>query len=131
MIVAVCIDDNMGMLFFGKRQSRDKKVVEDFIRSSAGGKAYIRNFSKKLFDGKDVIIDDNCLSIAGENDWCFIENQDINSYASRISKIVIYKWNRDYPYDFTFKMPEGFTLEKSSEFTGNSHEKITREEYVK
>ena len=78
MIVAVCVDDNMGMLFFGKRQSRDKKVVEDFIRSSAGGKAYIRNFSKKLFDGKDVIIDDNCLNIAGENDWCFIENLDIN-----------------------------------------------------
>ena len=131
MIAAVCVDDNMGMLFFGKRQSRDRAVLDDFISTAAGNKVFIRQFSSKLFRGRDVIVDDDCLLNAGENDYCFIENIDISPYASKISKIILYRWNRDYPYDFTFTMPEGFTLCDTSEFAGNSHDMITREEYVK
>lgn len=131
MIVALCVDDNMGMLFFGRRQSRDKAVLDDFLKAAEEGKAYIRSFSAKLFDGREVIIDDDCLENAGEDDYCFIENADISPYASKISRIILYKWNRDYPYDFTFKMPDGFQLLNTYEFTGNSHDNITREEYVK
>ncbi len=131
MIVAVCVDDNMGMLFFGKRQSRDRAVLDNFIKSAGKNKAYIKKFSARLFEGRNVTVDDNCLETAGEKDYCFIENADITPYASKISKIILYKWNRDYPYDFTFSMPEGFRLSKTSEFSGKSHDKITKEEYVR
>ncbi|MBQ7596375.1 MAG: hypothetical protein IJU45_06900 [Clostridia bacterium] len=131
MIVAVCVDDNMGMLFFGKRQSRDKVVLNNLIMSAGKNKVYIKSFSAKVFEGRNVIVDDNCLENAGEKDYCFIENTDIVPYASKIRKIILYKWNRDYPCDFKFKMPEGFRLSKTSDFTGKSHDKITREEYVR
>lgn len=130
MIVAVCVDDNMGMLFFGKRQSRDRAVLDDLIKSAGSGKVYIRSFSAKLFDGRNVIVDDNCLAAAGENDYCFIENADIAPFASKISKIIVYKWNRDYPFDKTFKLPNGFKLSKSRDFKGRSHDNITKEEYT-
>ena len=131
MTTAICIDDNNGMLFFGKRQSRDKAVIADFMKSAGGGKAYIKEFSAKLFEGQNVSVDNNCLKNAGEKDYCFIENEDITPYAAKINKIILYKWNRDYPYDMQFKMPGGFKLQSSTEFKGNSHDKITKEVYVK
>lgn len=131
MVVAVCVDNNGGMLFFGKRQSRDKALIADFM-SSAKGKVYIKPFSKVLFDGiPDVIIDNNCLLLAGTGDYCFIEDTDISRYSQKIEKIIVYKWNRDYPHDTDFKMPDGFVLESSKDFQGNSHDEITKEEYIK
>jgi hypothetical protein len=51
---------------------------------------------------------------------------------SRASEVVIYKWNRRYPFDVKMeKLPTelGFKLESVYEFKGNAHDKITREVY--
>ena len=45
--------------------------------------------------------------------------------------IVLYRWNRAYPADVKFTMPQGFALKESRDFAGSSHEKITREEYIR
>lgn len=130
MNVAVCIDDNGGMLFNSRRQSRDRILIEDFLRTAENSKVFIRSFSEKLFTEMNVSVNDNCLLDAEENDFCFIEDEDILPYSAKIRKLIIYKWNRVYPADFYFEMPEGFTLAEVSEFQGSSHEKITREIYV-
>ncbi len=129
MNVAICIDDDFGMLFNSRRQSRDRILIEDFIKSAEGNKIFIRSFSEKLFAEQNVIVNDMCLDEAGENDFCFIEDESLIPYSSKIRTLIIYKWNRKYPADFVFEMPEGFVLTETAEFQGSSHEKITKEIY--
>ena len=129
MIVAVCVDNEWGMTFYGKRLSRDREVVRDVMQSAP--KVWVRRFSARLFAKEDVTVDDSCLETAGEGELCFIENADILPYAQRIEKIILYRWNRDYPHDREFRLPGGFRRKNVTEFRGHSHETITKEEYVK
>lgn len=130
MIAALCIDDKNGMSFFGKRQSRDKLLIKDFM-SLCGGKARIAPYSALIFNGYDVISDINFLDNAGKGEYVFVENRNLEPYYEKIEKLIIYKWNRHYPSDRKFRMPEGFILSESVDFEGSSHEKITREIYVR
>ena len=49
MKVAVCVDDAQGMTFFGKRQSSDRVLIEEFITSNSGRRVYITPFSARIF----------------------------------------------------------------------------------
>ena len=131
MKIALCVCDNMGMLFNSRRQSRDRELIKDFIETAKNNRIFIGKFSEILFSEYEVIIDDNMMVNAEENDFCFVENINITPYADKINEIVIYKWNRIYPADFYFEMPAGFALKETAEFKGSSHEKITKEVYVK
>lgn len=131
MKVAVCIDDNNGMMFNMRRQSRDRELIKDFVTSANGNKIFIKPFSEILFKEYEVSINENMMTVAEENDLCFLEDENINLYKEKINVLIIYKWNRKYPADFTFEMPEGFTLKESTDFKGSSHEKITKEVYVR
>ncbi len=131
MKIAVCVDDNMGMLFNSRRQSRDRELIKDFVETAKNNSIYIKPFSKVLFEEYKVIIDDNMLNNTQENDFCFLENESILPYIDKVNELIIYRWNRNYPYDFCFEMPENFSLKESTEFKGSSHEKITKEIYIK
>ena len=48
MNIIVCIDDNQGMLFNKRRQSRDVKVLEDI--ATLTDTLWISSFSEKLFE---------------------------------------------------------------------------------
>lgn len=128
MIVAICIDENDGISFFGKRLSRDREVIKDFM-SLSRGKVFIAPYSRILFSEYDVICDSEFLDKAGKGDYCFVENRNIDEYSEKIEKIVIYNWNRPYPSDKKFKMPDGFVHTDSTDFEGYSHENISREIY--
>lgn len=134
MLVALCLDNNNGLLFNDRRQSRDIKVCEDFI-SSSQGKIYLEEYSRTIFESFDgVSYCDNPIELATKDDSCFVEKTDVTSYLDRIDTIVIYNWNRDYPFDISFDIDlesEGFRLESVIDFIGNSHEKITKEVYKK
>lgn len=129
MIVAVCIDDNAGMLFNSRRQSRDRELIKDFMLTAKENRVMIKPFSKTIFEGEKITIDENCLTNAGENDFCFVEDESIVPYAEKIEELIIYKWNRVYPSDVEFEMPMGFALQSSTDFAGFSHERITKEIY--
>lgn len=130
MIIAVCIDDENGMTFFGKRQSRDRELIKNYMEL-CGGKTRISPFSMILFENVNVTIDCDLLDNAERGEYCFIENKDILPYSDRIEKFIVYKWNRCYPCDRRFVMPEGFRLSDSSDFKGYSHDNITREIYLR
>lgn len=130
MIVAVCVDNQNGLTFFGKRQSRDKEVIKDFMADSKG-KAVISRFSETIFEGVKVRIDDDFMKSARKGEYCFVEDTDITPYAKKIEKIIVYCWNRDYPASEYFTMPDGFVLESSADFKGNSHDKITKQIFVR
>lgn len=132
MNVIVCIDDNMGMLFSGKRQSRDKAVIEEIHRIAQGRNLYINDFSAKLITDNCIVRND-FLDIADEDDFCFVENVPLKEYTEKINRIYGFKWNKSYPYDFglDIELDGWFQLMNTKEIKGNSHERITMEVWEK
>lgn len=129
MILALCADDKMGLQFNKRRQSRDTAVISDLTENSQV--LWIHPDSGKLFVGYEIRADENYLSMAEVGQWCFCEDTEYLNYSKKIEKIVLYRWNRVYPADLFFEFPGQWKLASSRDFPGTSHEKITREEYVK
>lgn len=133
MTIVACLDDNNGILFNNRRQSRDKFLTEDVIKTANGNKILINEFSKPLFADFEslVTVSDAFLNNATENDICFVENVALTEFENKINKLIIYKWNRVYPADFHFNLDlSKYKLTESTDFEGNSHNKITKEVYA-
>lgn len=132
MKIIACLDDNNGLLFNNRRQSRDRVVIEDILKDCHNSKLWINNFSKSLFDSPHVNISEEFLNEACESEYCFIENVNLKPYEKYIDEIILYKWNRVYPTDFYFDINlSTWNLTQVTEFKGNSHERITKEVYEK
>ena len=129
MILAVCVDNRMGLSFLGKRLSKDALLREKLLALS-GGKLRMSVYSMKQF-GCEVYAGADYLSGAQDGDWCFCENGDYADFAGQIEKIVLFQWNRDYPADLHFSFPGEWRLVRSEDFPGKSHETITMEVYEK
>lgn len=134
MNVIVCIDDNFGMMFNHRRQSRDRVVIEDMIKNLNSKKIHMNSYSASLFlKYKEYIeVDENFMENSTNDDFYFIENVTLLDYKEQISTIILYHWNRNYPDDFYFDLPlDEYDLIYKTEFVGYSHEKITKEIYKK
>ncbi|MBR4952997.1 MAG: hypothetical protein IKZ30_00620, partial [Oscillospiraceae bacterium] len=59
MTVVVCLDDNFGMAFGGRRLSRDRAVCADIVQMASGNAIAMHERSKMLFDGLDANISDD------------------------------------------------------------------------
>ena len=127
MILAVCVDDRMGLSFGGRRLSKDAAVRQRLLELSGGNlrmSAYsARQFEETVYGGADY------LSGAAAGDWCFAENTDFEGFADSIEKIVLFRWNRHYPADVHFEFPGKWALVSGEDFPGTSHERITMEVY--
>ncbi len=138
MTVVVCIDNEKGLLFNNRRQSRDSELINDLICNLNGSSVIASDFSKMLFENhqnKVRIIPDTQfkeLLLKGTDGVYFVENTDIALFQNDISQLIIYKWNRNYPADMycTINLNE-FTLQTEYDFAGSSHKKITKVVYVK
>ncbi len=133
MTVAICLCDRGGMLFNNRRQSKDRNQILDLLSLASGEKIYINAFSEKLFSdsGANFEVVENPLESGG---FAFVENLHISPYIDRINKLIIYRWNRRYPADFSVDISPsdaGMSLSESVDFEGYSHEKITREVWIK
>ena len=136
MTVFVCIDDRGGMMFNKRRQSRDKRVIEDVARTADDGAIYISSYSEPLFAESDasVIAVTDPLDSAGDDGYAFVEDLPLKKYAKKITRLVVYRWNRLYPSDFSLDVkPQdiGLKIKNTRDFVGTSHDKITRDEYVR
>lgn len=135
MNIIVCIDDEYGMLFNHRRQSRDRLLRERILMLTKGKKLWMNLYSAKQFEeecAENMFVDEDFLHNAGNGDYCFVETEDITKYVSKIEKIVLYRWNRRYPSDFKFALDlYDWTMESTFEFAGSSHEKITEDIYRK
>ena len=134
MNVILCVDENMGMLFNKRRQSRDSKVLEDIFGMTES--LWIHPFSEKMFQeqkGKcKIMVDDKFMEKALSGQYCFVENQELMLYSNLIEQMVLYCWNRNYPSDFKLDLDlSEWEPQSVTEFAGNSHEKITKTIYKK
>ena len=137
MKLIICIDERKGMMFNKRRQSRDSVLISDVVKSYKGGldeRFLISEYSEELFENSSLEykVKKNPMKSGKEGDTCFIEDTWDREYEDKIEEIVVYNWNRHYPADTYFHMSlEGFTLVKTDELVGSSHEKITKEIYKK
>ena len=137
MIIILCLEDSNGMMFNRRRLSRDREITKDLSVYVGEKPVFMNEYSAALFPpeaGLQLQVSEDFLEQARPGDFCFVENVPLLPWEEQIEKIIIYKWNRDYPADLYFDIPleeHGWKLSESKEFAGYSHEKITREIYVK
>ncbi len=135
MIVMVCVDNSLGMLFSNRRQSRDKVLINKIAEMSCISRLFINEFSRPLFESFEsqiIIVNDDFLEMANNGDYCFVENCSLAPYIEKIEKLIVYKWNREYPSDFSLDIDlSQWSLISTTDFKGNSHDKITMEVYKK
>ncbi|MBO5908379.1 MAG: ribonuclease Z [Clostridia bacterium] len=134
MTVFVCIDDNGGLTFNGRRQSRDSALIKDVATHTDDGVLYINEFSELLFEDSEasVISVSSPLDSAYPGGYAFVENLPLSQHKNKINRLVIYKWNRRYPSDKKLDISPAelkMHLVESYDFPGTSHDKITKEIY--
>lgn len=133
LTVAVCTDERGGMMFNNRRVSRDRILIDDLV-VSVDGVIYIDKYSSLLFEphADRVTVLGDVLADAPAGAVCFVEVPPIMPHAGDISRLIIYNWNRQYPFDRQLDISPvkmGFKLVAVTEFEGSSHEKITKEIY--
>lgn len=133
MKIILCLDDNKGLLFNNRRQSRDKAVLDDIFNNLNGEKLAVTTFSEKLFSdyAEKIVVDDNPFG-KEEISVVFSENLSLQQFMAKIDKIIVYNWNRVYPCDFYCDIDFlQLKMIEETELTGNSHEKITKQVFIK
>ena len=132
--VALCVDDEGGMTFNNRRQSRDRVLLAELC-SSANGRVYVSPFSTSAFPDRAAIYEtQNPFTDAPAGAVLFIENIPLAPHINEIERLIVYRWNKCYPKDSYLDVDplrEGFSLESSVDFAGSSHDKITKETYTR
>ncbi len=130
MVLIVCLDLNNGMYFNNRRQSRDREVIKDIAFITKNNNLIMTEYSHKLFENEceNIVITDDFEGQYLENDFCFVENEDVQ--LENIKKIIVYRWDKVYPSDYCLNL-EVYHLTSTLEFKGYSHEKIVKEVYLR
>lgn len=133
--VAITVDDKMGLAFNKRRQSRDKRIIEDLCTKTEKD-IYISVYSAPLFEefSDRIKVVSDPLAECPDDGFCFVEMRELGAYTDDISTLVLYHWNRLYPSDKKLDIEivkEGFKMVAQYEFVGNSHDIITKGIYNK
>lgn len=133
MTLCVCLDNQNGMHFNHRRQSRDRVLYERLVAHCRdGGRLFIREDARILFPTASVTVlpDMAALPETTERDILFSEALSFLPPKDIIDRLIVYRWNRDYPSDCRFPLADyALVLCEKSDFVGFSHEKITEEVY--
>ncbi len=133
MNLIVCLDDSGGMRFNKRRQSRDSLLIKDLIEAYGQENIWANSYSSTLFEDYEINYDPSTDNLNSET-YYFLECLDDLDSVENIrdfEKLVIYRWNRQYPADEAFDdtLLMGLELIDSYDFAGSSHEKITKMTY--
>ncbi len=134
MKLIFCLDDNNGLAFNRRRQSRDQLLIHDLAQHINGERLLLSPYSIPLFEKEtvDLIPAEHPALHAKARDYCFLECTDPAPYLAEADEVIIYRWNRRYPDDVCFTGSlEGFRCVLTYDFAGSSHEKITKEVWQK
>lgn len=133
MTLIFCVDNNFGLMFNKRRQSRDSVVIEDIINNY--GKIYISQYSEKLFKeiGANYEVREDFMNC--ESDCvCFIEDKYSSDLLKKADSVILYCWNRLYPSDVQLDYQiilDNFKLAENLIFKGSSHNEIKKERYIR
>ncbi len=141
MTIITVVDEKNGLLFNHRRQSQDAALRREILKLTVGHPLWMNAYSYKQFENQDELakfsdvsiqVDEEFLRKASEDAYCFVENLALLPYLASIQEVILFKWNRTYPSDFSFDLTipgSGWRLKESCDFAGTSHETITKEVY--
>lgn len=134
MIIIACVDKQNGMSFYGRRQTKDRVVQGRILQDAYPGKVTMSRHCAAGFPEKcrpHIICRDDPMEVG--DGYCMIETEKASSSASRIEKVILYRWDTVYPADVYFDLPldNGWELESETYFDGYSHPDVRREVYVR
>lgn len=134
MVIALCVDDQYGMLFNSRRQSRDQMLLDRILKLAEGKKLCMSPYSARLFSQLpcNSLVEDEYVQAAGAEDICFVEDE-ITSIPANCHRLILYHWNRKYPADVRFPVAQldNWKLVSTADFPGKSHDMITEKIYEK
>lgn len=136
MIICMVVDDRNGILHKQRRLSQDRELRKDILREVGDKVLWMNTYSARQFEhplAPEIRIDENFLEKAGAGEYCFVENVHLMDYLDEIEKIILYKWNRTYPSDMQMDFHPSeldLQMERSVDFAGVAHPKITKEVWV-
>lgn len=134
MTLIVCVDDNYGLLFNNRRQSRDVRVCDRILEIAAGKTLRMNGYSARMFPQGACVVSEDIFSQVEGNDLIFAECEITPDILNRTDRLVVYRWNRSYPSDIKFPVQaliNQFKKVESADFPGKSHDLITEEVYVR
>lgn len=135
MTLITCIDDRWGQAFHSRRLSRDRALCARVLELAGTGNLRLSPYSLPLFEAHSpaLLAGEDYLADAAGEDLCFVEREDLAPWLDRADKLVLFRWNRAYPFDLRFPAEklENWVLTGTREFPGSSHEKITEVTYEK
>ena len=130
MKLILCIDDQNGMMFNHRMQSRDRVLIAELMTHVGAAQLRVSPYSVSLFptDAPNVTVMENPCAAATAEDFVFVEDVELSPYWENVSELILYRWNRLYPSDvkFTEDMTK-FQLISTTAFEGSSHSEITKE----
>ena len=129
--VIICVEKSNGMLFNNRRHSKDSVLQQKIFELIGQKELLVNEYTAGQFaTAEGLKVCQNFLEIAKEDDYCFVEKEDIP--IDKVSELLIFRWNRAYPSDvyFSYDLASlGFKRIKKKEFAGSSHKRITLEIY--
>lgn len=127
--IIACVDNRMGLLFNGRRLSRDRAVREK-IMSIIPNEIIMTPYSANQFENKyqEKITQTSEFTFQKDN-YYFIEANEMIPWE-KVDTLLLFQWNRNYPADTFLLIPKGqtFVMKSSEDFDGSSHF-ITMEVY--
>ena len=134
MTLVLCLDDECGMMFNHRRQSRDRVLIEDLLETVGERRLLVSPYSKALLppDAANISVVENPCAEADDGDFAFVEDTDPAAAWDKVTTLIIYRWNRLYPADVHFVCDlTGFRMADATAFEGSSHELINKEIWKK
>ncbi len=133
MKLIVCLDDQNGILFNGRRLSMDSCLRKRILEVTQDSTLWMNQYSARQFANIDsrIQVEDAFLQRAPMGAYCFLENADVSTCKALVEELIVYRWNRLYPSDTAFPLQLfcGWKKVSSFDFLGSSHEKLTEEVY--
>ena len=136
MKIIVAIDDDNGMLFNKRRQSKDAVLRERILDISKGTILWMNEYTRKQFSDVPayVRVSEKPMDEAGDGEYCFVEDMGVAAFEDKIEEMIVFRWNRRYPSDLQLDynpLDHGMILTRSEDFKGTSHDNITVEVWKK
>ena len=97
MILIAVVDDDYGMMFNRRRQSKDGALRERILSLAEGGTLWVSPYTYRQFSGcgaGNIRADEEFLRKAGPGEYCFAEEALAAPFANKIEKIILFRWNR-------------------------------------
>lgn len=133
MQVILTLDDENGMMFNHRRQSRDRIMLKRLVALTEGRRLFMSPYTAGLFPAglpTGAVATSNFLAQADTEDICFVEDASLLPIRNAITVLYVFRWNRLYPADRRLDIDlSGWQKEVVDEFPGSSHDTITLERY--